>query len=112
MIETDGHIEYSDLLRHTLDRAAATDLRVERDPFDRALTLPGFAARQLGLAGLSEKCQSCPFRTSCGGGQFSHRYQRGTGFRNPSVYCADLYLLIGHIRARLARDLAGLRLPG
>jgi uncharacterized protein len=45
----------------------------------------------------------------CGAGHYAHRYRPGTGFRNPSVYCADLRRLIGHVRDRMATDLAGLR---
>ena len=37
----------------------------------------------------------------CGGGYFPHRYRSGSGFRNPSVYCADLQRVITHIAARV-----------
>jgi uncharacterized protein len=39
------------------------------------------------------------------GGLYPHRYRRGDGFRNPSVYCTDLMRLITHIKNRVIGDL-------
>jgi uncharacterized protein len=108
VVETDGSIEQSDMLKSAYPGAAVTGLHVARDPFDAALRLPSIAARQLGAAALGEECRRCPVRRVCGGGLYPHRYRAGTGFRNPSVYCADLYRLIGHIRARVAADVGRL----
>jgi hypothetical protein len=36
--------------------------------------------------------------TSCGGGLYAHRYKTGSGFDNPSVYCADLLKIITHVQ--------------
>ncbi|MCC9710749.1 hypothetical protein E4N62_39265 [Streptomyces sp. MNU76] len=38
---------------------------------------------------------------------FAHRCAAVSGFRNPSVCCADLAALILHIRDRVRVDLAG-----
>ena len=46
-------------------------------------------------------CQTCPERDTCGGGYLPHRYSRQRGFDNPSVWCADLLKLFGHIRLRM-----------
>ncbi|WP_344056718.1 HEXXH motif domain-containing protein, partial [Microbispora corallina] len=43
----------------------------------------------------------CPVVDTCGGGLYAHRYREGTGFANPSVYSADLYRLITHVRDRI-----------
>ena len=67
---------------------------------------PGFVARQIGIAALADDCLRCPLHRICGAGHYAHRYRAVSGFRNPTVYCADMALLIGHIRARLAADLA------
>lgn len=107
-VETDGTIEQSDVFSSAYEGAAATGLDVDRDSFDAALRLPAFIARQLGAAGLPSECRSCGIRRVCGGGLQPHRYRGGSGFDNPSVYCPDLYRLIGHIRSRLAGDLAAL----
>ncbi|WP_297624170.1 hypothetical protein [Nocardia sp.] len=50
-------------------------------------------------------------RDVCGGGHYAQRYRRGTGFLNPSVYCADLITFLDHVSARLATDLAAIRKP-
>lgn len=109
VVEADGAIEQSDMLASAYEGAAATGLHVGRDSFDDALRLPAFAARQLGAAGLPSQCHTCDVRRVCGGGLHPHRYRADSGFDHPSVYCPDLYRLIGHIRSRLAGDLAALR---
>lgn len=111
IVETDGTIEQSDALKAAYEGASATGLHIARDSFDAALRDPRIAARQLGTAALAPGCQVCPVHTVCGGGLYAHRYQRQTGFRNPSVYCVDLYALITHIRTRLAADLGRIREP-
>jgi uncharacterized protein len=105
IIEADGSIEQSDTLKSAYDGAAVTGLHVSRDSFDSALHLPQVAATQLGLAALSDECTECPVRQVCGAGLYAHRYRAGSGFRNRSVYCLDLFALIMHVQARLASDL-------
>ncbi len=102
VIETDGSIEQVDSLKVTYEGAPDTGLNVFGHTLNEAAGHPAIIARQQGLAGLCGTCRSCPVVTSCGGGLYTHRYRTGTGFDNPSVYCADLMKLITHIRARLA----------
>ncbi|WP_236003402.1 FxsB family cyclophane-forming radical SAM/SPASM peptide maturase [Nonomuraea antri] len=109
VVETDGAIERSDALKSAYEGAAATGLNVMDASFDDALRLPVVAGGQLGFEGLSETCRACAIARVCGGGMYAHRYRPGSGFANPSVYCQDLYLLIGHIRRRLDRDVVALR---
>src|SRR5690606_34262130 len=106
VVETDGAIEQSDLLKSVYDGAAATGLHVLRDSFDDALRLPAIAARQLGRAALAGRCRACPISAVCGGGLYVHRYRAGSGFANPSVSCPDLFRLVTRIRSRVAADLA------
>jgi uncharacterized protein len=101
VVETDGGIEQVDSLKTAYPGAAATGLDVFAHPFDAALAHPGVAARHAGLAALAPSCRSCPLVAVCGGGHYAHRYRHGHGFRNPSVYCADLQRLIRHIAAAL-----------
>ncbi|MEV0616253.1 FxsB family cyclophane-forming radical SAM/SPASM peptide maturase [Nonomuraea sp. NPDC050404] len=105
VIETDGTIEQTDSLKVVRHGAPTTGLNVVDHPFDLALEHPGMVARQLGVDALSDTCRDCRFGRVCGAGLYPHRYRRGTGFRNPSVYCPDLYQLIGHIHNRLVGDL-------
>ena len=105
VIDTDGSIEQVDTLKAAYDGAPLTGLHVARDPFDVALVQPGVAARQLGIKALAEDCRSCQIHQICGGGLYTHRYGKGQGFRNPSVYCPDLKRLIHHIRQTVQADI-------
>jgi uncharacterized protein len=104
VVATDGSMEQVDALRSAYDGASATGLNVFSDSFDTALAHPAIVARQIGIAALSDTCRSCSVRDACGGGFYPHRYRPGEGYRNPSVYCPDLFRLIQHIRMRLLRD--------
>ncbi|MHC5907657.1 FxsB family cyclophane-forming radical SAM/SPASM peptide maturase [Streptomyces sp. S6] len=105
VIETDGGYEQADSLKTAYDGAPATGLDVFRHSFDEVSRHPGMTARQQGLDGLCARCRACPVVRSCGGGLFAHRYRTGgTGFANPSVYCADLLELVGGLAARTGVD--------
>jgi uncharacterized protein len=107
-VETDGSMHQVCTLKSTFDGATCTGLNVFAHGFDQAMRHPAVVAQQAGLAALSQTCMSCDIRDQCGGGYFVHRYKSGTGFRNPSVYCADLARLFGHVRQRVRADLARL----
>jgi uncharacterized protein len=105
VVETDGAIEQVDSLKSAYEGACATGLNVLTDRFDAALDHPGIVARQIGADALCDTCRACPFHDVCGGGHYAHRYQAPGGFRNPSVYCADMLKLIRHISERVTADL-------
>ena len=48
-------------------------------------------------------CLMCPELQACGGGMTVHRWKDGTGYDNPTVYCADQLLLISSMRSRMKR---------
>ncbi len=102
VIEANGDIELVDHLKSSYDGATRTGLSVLDHSLDTALEHPGVVCRQLGLDGLSAVCQQCPAARICGAGLISHRYSSATGFRSPTVYCSDMFKLIGHIRDDLA----------
>ncbi|MEU2227385.1 FxsB family cyclophane-forming radical SAM/SPASM peptide maturase [Streptomyces sp. NPDC018347] len=102
VVDTDGAIEQVDSLKTAYEGAPATGLDVFRHSFDEALDHPGIAARQLGPDALPDACRACPVVAVCGGGNYAHRYRAENGFRNRSVYCADLYKLVGHVAGRIA----------
>jgi uncharacterized protein len=104
VVETDGDIGQVDSLNSAYERANATGLSVLRDEFADLFDHPGVAARQTGTAALSDACLACPVHQVCGGGHYPHRYSAPTGFRNPSVYCADLQTLIRHVYGRVSAD--------
>lgn len=105
VIETDGALEHADSLKVTYDGAVATGLRVREHALSAAAADARITARQNGPDALSAQCRSCPVLASCGGGLYAHRYRSATAdeadptaaFRNPTVYCADIYALIRSI---------------
>jgi len=105
VVETDGAIKQLDSLSSTYPDAAETGRHVFTDSFDAALEHPTTVARQIGTAALSPQCQACAVMEICGGGLYAHRFRSGEGFRNPSVYCADLIRLITYVSERVSRDL-------
>ncbi|MEV7966422.1 FxsB family cyclophane-forming radical SAM/SPASM peptide maturase [Sphaerisporangium sp. NPDC088356] len=112
VIETDGSYEQADSLKTAYDGAPATGFTVEHHSLDVVARHPGITGRQTGLTGLSDECRSCPVVSSCGGGLYAHRFKTGSGFLNPSVYCADLLRLITHIQGAVtAVDSATHTLP-
>ncbi|UBU13643.1 FxsB family cyclophane-forming radical SAM/SPASM peptide maturase [Nonomuraea gerenzanensis] len=109
VVETDGEIEQSDILKSAFAGAPGTGYHVLRDSFDEVLALPSIAARQIGWDALSPTCRACPVARVCGGGHYAHRYRPGSGFLNPSVYCADLLRLITHVASTIKRDITALQ---
>jgi uncharacterized protein len=104
VVDTNGSIKQLDSLSSAYPGAADTGLHVTSSSFDDALDHPTTVARQIGAGALSQQCRACPVMEICGGGLYPHRYRGGAGFRNPSVYCADLLRLITHIRDRVVKD--------
>jgi uncharacterized protein len=100
VVETDGTYEQADSIKVAFDGAPATGMNVFQHTLDEVAAHDGVAARQGGLEGLSATCRACPVVESCGGGLFAHRYRTGSGFDNPSVFCADLKKLIEHVQHR------------
>lgn len=111
VVDTDGAIKQLDSLSSAYPGAADVGLNVVSDAFDDALDHPTTVARQLGAEALSPQCLACPVMEVCGGGLYPHRFLAGQGFRNPSVYCADLLKLISHVRERVLTDLSLLAGP-
>ncbi|GAB4059042.1 FxsB family cyclophane-forming radical SAM/SPASM peptide maturase [Catellatospora paridis] len=90
VVETDGEWEQGDSLKIAFEGGPATGLTVFTHSVDEVAVLPEIVRRQGGVEQLSAECQACPVVRQCGGGLFAHRYRTGSGFDNPSVFCADL----------------------
>ncbi|WP_344540448.1 FxsB family cyclophane-forming radical SAM/SPASM peptide maturase [Actinomadura fulvescens] len=97
VIDTDGQWEQADSLKVAFDGAPSTGMTVFSHSVDEAAAHPGVAARSNGRDDLCAQCRSCEVVGICGGGLYAHRYRAGSGFDNPSVYCADLKALIRQI---------------
>jgi uncharacterized protein len=102
VVESDGSIEPLDALKVCEEGLTRTGLNVLQHGFD---DLAGGRSllHQLVNEGLQlpTACRTCPEKDVCGGGYYPHRYSRERGFDNPSVWCADILKLIGHLRAHL-----------
>lgn len=105
-IAADGSIESVDTLKSVFPGAHHLGLSIYDHSFDEVLQHSMIRARQIGLQALSDKCVSCPLVTTCGGGYFPHRWSNTNGFKNPSVYCSDLFKLISYIHQRVGNVLA------
>lgn len=101
VVETDGAIEGPDQLASTFHGAAVTGLHVSDASFDDA-------AKLLVPDVLPLPCHDCEVRAVCGGGLPAHRYRADAGFGHRTVYCADMFRLIQHVRQRLHTDIAAL----
>jgi len=100
-IATDGAYEGVDCLKAAYPGVEQLGLNVFEHDLDKVLAHPMINIRQIGLEALPEECRGCDLASTCGGGYFAHRYRPETGFRNPSIYCADYKKLIRHIQGRL-----------
>lgn len=101
VIESNGTIEGVDTLRSVEEGASWLGIDLLSQSFDETVRHPKLLHRHDGKAALAEKCQSCPLVEVCGGGYLPHRFSTARGYRNPSVYCADLEYLIRHVQGSL-----------
>lgn len=104
VVEPEGTLSWTDSLKAVADgmAGAGAGVSVFSHSFDAVLALP--QAPVHGPGSLCGTCRACPLVGVCGGGTRAHRYRSGSGFANPTVYCADLALLIGRVRARLDEE--------
>lgn len=110
IVQTDGGIEGSDMLKIAGTEGRVLGLNVESNSFDDALARPEIQMRQGGKDRLCCTCRECSLVDVCGGGYFPTRYRAGTGYQNPSVYCNDLKVLLSGIREYVHLSL-GLPIP-
>ena len=110
VIETDGTYELPDSLKTISGDAPHTGLDLREHSVDDLAR--HIDAERSGLHATPTACTSCPIVATCGGGLYAHRFGRGSGFDNPSVYCADLARLIVGIRYRQRRAVAARSEPG
>lgn len=107
IVDTDGSIAKNDTLKNSYEGAdafeqnwnVATDRLAEiagTDEYRRYLSLQTPS---------SELCRSCKHLRVCGGGMSLYRWNQGSGYDNPSVYCFDHQRLITHIEESLQRHL-------
>lgn len=97
VIETNGDLEGVDSLKATYNGATILGMNISHNSLDEACEHQAVKFRQVGKDGLCTKCNNCEIQHICGGGYIPNRYSRENGFMNPSIYCADLQLIIKDI---------------
>jgi uncharacterized protein len=104
IIDTDGSITKNDTLKSSYNGADrfAQEWSVHTHSFAEILDSIEFANYHAAQRPNCEACLTCPDLQVCGGGMTLHRWCDDNGYDNPSVYCADQRLLIGHVRKYLA----------
>ncbi len=104
IVDTDGSITKNDTLKSSYNGADRFEQRwsVHTHAFAEVLESAEFAEYQATQRPSCATCQACPDLQICGGGMTLHRWHDDSGYNNPSVYCADQKLLIGHLRSYLA----------
>lgn len=103
VVDTDGSILGNDCFKVCADGLADSGLNVLSHGFDdleRAKPLIYLTLTE-GLPP-ARACVDCPEFHVCGGGSAPNRYSSARQFDNPSVWCADLLALIGHVRQSCA----------
>lgn len=108
VIDTDGSIQASDVLKTTRPGEPETGLSVLTHAFDDALAAPAIRAEQRSPATVPTPCRRCEVGALCGGGLRAHRFHPTVGFDQRSVYCPDLFRLISYISGRVHSDVARL----
>ena len=103
VLETDGTYHNHDVLKITEESTTELGLSLENNPIIEAESHEkiAFHRRLLVKEGLSIKCQTCRHVEACGAGFIGHRYSK-SGYKNPSIYCDEIYSLIDHIIDRSA----------
>jgi uncharacterized protein len=100
VVESDGSIGVSDVMRFCQGDYAVDRLNIFVDPLEARTEAYHIDELQRPCA----KCETCPHLKSCGGGYLPHRYD-GTSFANPSLYCDALYALAERMVSAICRDM-------
>lgn len=99
VVETDGSIGMSDVVRFLGGRFANDDLSI----FDSPLMSHAEHFAIPTVQRPCSKCQSCEVFNGCGGGYLPDRFD-GETFNNPSYYCDVLFRLCEHVMRRLEKS--------
>ena len=99
VVESDGSVGISDVLRFCHPNYAVDHLDVFKDPLDARTEIYRIGELQEPC----QQCRACPYFQSCGGGYLPHRFD-GKSFANPSLYCEALYSLGERMASVIRRD--------
>jgi uncharacterized protein len=105
-IETDGTYHDLDVLKIVAEGATTLGLELETASIATVAAAPRLEEHRklLRHENLAPECQTCSVVQICGGGSVPHRYSLD-GFSHPTVYCREMFALIGHARNRVMQQL-------
>ncbi len=103
VIDTDGTITKNDTLKSMYDGADrfAKGWSISNTRLSEISSSPEFVRSAELQHPTSPVCQKCALLPVCGGGMPLSRWHPKTGLANPSIYCADYQLVIGHMHGIL-----------
>jgi uncharacterized protein len=102
---TDGSFEVLDVLKIRGRNGSDTDLNILTNDLDDIKTTSAWLDVLRSSVELAPECKTCALHDSCGGGYIPSRWSKINGFNNPSVYCADIKQILGHVARRVSKDL-------
>lgn len=108
IVDTDGAIAKNDTLKSSYDGADRFDAgwAIGRDRLSVIAQSAEFRAYYRLQEPTSAACRDCPVLGVCGGGMPLTRWRDDNRYDNPSVYCSDHQLVIGHIAGRVGKAVA------
>jgi uncharacterized protein len=104
VVDTDGSIRKNDTLKSSpLGDAFNANWNLNNCSLSDVVTSEEFRAYHVAQKPSSTICAKCSLLHVCGGGMVTHRFKEGSGYENPTVFCADQKYLIGRISRYLSR---------
>jgi uncharacterized protein len=105
VVETDGSYTDHDVFKITGENRAQLGASVFTSSFADVALGPTIQEHSFRLTfdGLADECKTCPVVESCGGGSVMHRAHPRRGLNAPTVYCGEMFSLLG-TATRLLRD--------
>jgi uncharacterized protein len=103
VIDTDGAVKKNDTLKSSpLGDTFDASWALGRQSLARIAASSEFTAYHRAQRPSSPICRACPHLKVCGGGMVTHRFKEGSGYDNPTVFCADQKQLIARMQEHLA----------
>ncbi len=105
VVETDGSYTDHDVFKITGDSGAQVGASLFTTSFAEVAESPKLQEHgfRLTMEGLADECKTCPVVESCGGGSVMHRFHPERGLVAPTVYCGEMFRLLG-TATRLLRE--------
>jgi uncharacterized protein len=108
VIETDGSYTDHDVFKITGDMGAQLGASVFNAAFSDVAEHPKVRehGHRLTFDGLAPECRTCPVVEACGGGCVMHRAHPERGLEAPTVYCGEMFGLLGKATDLLRESLS------